>query len=72
MTFEGQILDEDTPSDWVLANLWAARALAMEGNQQQSQQRYDEFLRLWAKADADLPALREARAERARLNGAIH
>jgi eukaryotic-like serine/threonine-protein kinase len=72
MTFEGQILDEDTPSDWVLANLWTARALALEGNQQQSQQRYDEFLRLWAKADADLPALREARAERARLNRAIH
>ena len=65
-------IDQMPDTDWVLANLWTARALALEGTQQQSQQRYDEFLRLWANADADLPALREARVERARLNRAIH
>jgi tetratricopeptide (TPR) repeat protein/tRNA A-37 threonylcarbamoyl transferase component Bud32 len=69
LSFHGQILDEETPSNWVLANLWTARALAAEGDVPQSLQRYDEFLRLWAKADPELPALRQAQAERARLQG---
>jgi len=72
LNFEGQILDEDTPSDWVLANLWIARALAAQGDVPQSLQRYDEFLQLWAKGDPELPALRQARMERATLQATIH
>jgi len=70
--FEGQILDEDSPSDWVLANLWIARALAAQGDVPQALQRYDEFLQLWAKGDPDLAAPRQARMERAKLQVAIH
>jgi len=72
LNFEGQILDEDTPSDWVLANLWIARTLAAQGDVPQSLQRYDEFLQLWAKGDPELPALRQARMERATLQATIH
>ena len=70
--FQGQIFDEDTPSDWVLAKLGMARSLAAQGDVPQAIQRYDEFLRLWANADPDLPALRQARAERAKLQPTIH
>jgi hypothetical protein len=41
LNFEGQILDEDAPSDWVLAHLWVARALARMGDARQSVRRYD-------------------------------
>lgn len=36
LSLAGQILEEDTPSDWVLAHLWVARALARQGDAQQS------------------------------------
>jgi serine/threonine protein kinase len=72
LSFEGLILDSDASSDWVLANLWTARALAAQGEVSQALQRYDEFLRLWAKGDAEIPALRQARAERAKLQASIH
>jgi serine/threonine protein kinase/tetratricopeptide (TPR) repeat protein len=72
LSFEGQILEEDTPSDWVLAHLWVARALARQGDAQQSVQRYDEFLHLWGKGDPDLPSLRLARMERERVNAMMH
>jgi len=72
LSFGGQILDEDASSDWVLANLWTARALAPQGEVSQALQRYDEFLRLWSKGDPELPAVRQARAERAKLQASIH
>jgi eukaryotic-like serine/threonine-protein kinase len=67
LDFKGEVIGDDSPSDWVLGNLRVARILAQSGDTKQSLQYYDRFLRLWASADADLPVLREARAERARL-----
>lgn len=67
LDFKGEIIGEDSPSDWVLGNLRLARILAQSGDAKQSLQYYDRFLRLWANADADLPVLREARGERAHL-----
>lgn len=66
--FEGEIFHNDSPSDWVLAQLAAARALARAGDSAESLKYYDEFLQIWAHADADLAAVREARAERNRLS----
>jgi hypothetical protein len=42
--------------DWMLAHRWVAQALARMGDAHQSVQSYIEFLRLWAKADQDLPS----------------
>jgi serine/threonine protein kinase/tetratricopeptide (TPR) repeat protein len=67
LDFKGEVIGEDSPSDWVLGNLRRARILAQSGDAKQSLQYYDRFLRLWANADSDLPALRQARAERSHL-----
>jgi serine/threonine protein kinase/tetratricopeptide (TPR) repeat protein len=67
LDFKGEVIGEDSPSDWVLGNLRMARILAQSGDAKQSLQYYDQFLRLWANADADLPVLPVARAERAHL-----
>ena len=66
--FEGDILHDDSPTDWVLAHLALARALAKAGNTQQALKYYDQFLQLWAKADVDLPQLRQARSEKQQLS----
>jgi hypothetical protein len=50
-----------------LSHLGAARALARAGAPGDSGKAYGELLRTWAAADADLPILREARDELARL-----
>lgn len=50
-----------------LARLGVARAAALARDTDAARQAYDGFLALWRDADADLPALREARLERARL-----
>jgi hypothetical protein len=50
-----------------LARLELARALARAGDREGSREAYDAFLTAWAGADAGLPVLRQARAERARL-----
>lgn len=51
-----------------LAYLQQARAYAVAGDGAQSARRYREFLDLWKDADPDTPALREAKAEYARLS----
>jgi tetratricopeptide (TPR) repeat protein/predicted Ser/Thr protein kinase len=68
LEFKGEILSDDSPTEWVLAHLALARVLAKSGDTKQALQSYDEFLRLWAHADPGLPALREAHAERDRLS----
>jgi len=68
LEFKGEIFNEDSPENWVLAHLAVARALAKAGETKQALGFYDEFLRLWAHADPELKALREARAERDRLS----
>jgi serine/threonine protein kinase/tetratricopeptide (TPR) repeat protein len=71
---KGMLLRDDFAGAWVLAHLWLARAHARAGETPQALHYYDEFLRLWAGADADLPSLRQARAERQELalSGARH
>lgn len=72
LSFEGEILHDDSPAEWVLAHLALARALARAGKPDDARKYYDQFLQLWAGADADLAPLREARAERARLGDTQH
>ena len=50
-----------------LARLGLARAWQMSGDLDKSRQEYDELLQIWKNADADLPLLQRARAERAAL-----
>jgi TolB-like protein len=72
LAFKGEILHDDSPSDWVLAHMALARAYAQAGDSPQSKQQYDEFLRLWVNGDPDLPSLRVAQSERERLDATIH
>jgi eukaryotic-like serine/threonine-protein kinase len=70
--FEGEILHDDSPSDWVLAHLWLARALAHAGHPDESIKYYDQFLQLWSNADRDLEVVQKARQERAALDKTRH
>ena len=50
-----------------LARLGIARAYALAGNREMARTTYKEFLELWKDADADIPILKEAKSEYARL-----
>ena len=50
-----------------LARLGLARAYAMEGNSAKARAAYQNFLTLWKDADPDVPVLKEAKAEYAKL-----
>jgi Tfp pilus assembly protein PilF len=50
-----------------LSQLGLARSLACSGDAAASRRAYEEFLRTWASADQDVPILRQARQELARL-----
>jgi serine/threonine protein kinase/tetratricopeptide (TPR) repeat protein len=50
-----------------LAELGLARAAALAGDSAKSRRAYQDFLALWKDADSDVPILKEARAEYARL-----
>jgi hypothetical protein len=52
-----------------LARLQVGRAYAMAGDQAKARAAYDDFLNLWKDADSDIPVLRQARVEYARLRG---
>jgi eukaryotic-like serine/threonine-protein kinase len=62
-------LRNDAPADPLmsLAHLGLARAYALQGNSQKSRTAYQDFLALWKDADPDLPILKEAKAEYAKL-----
>jgi eukaryotic-like serine/threonine-protein kinase len=47
----------------VMAQLQLARAWAIAGNKIKAQEAYQHFLGLWRDADADIPVLKQARAE---------
>jgi eukaryotic-like serine/threonine-protein kinase len=51
----------------VLAHLGLGRAYALEGDAAKARAAYQDFLTLWKDGDADIPILREAKAEYARL-----
>jgi DNA-binding winged helix-turn-helix (wHTH) protein/tetratricopeptide (TPR) repeat protein len=50
-----------------LARLGLARAYAMQGDTAKARAAYQDFLTLWKDADPDVPILREAKAEYAKL-----
>src|SRR5262249_20670720 len=52
---------------WPLARLGLARAAALQGDVATSRQAYENFLRLWKEAEADLPVLIEAKSEYEKL-----
>jgi Tfp pilus assembly protein PilF len=50
-----------------LAHLQLGRAYAVSGDMTKAKSAYQGFLTLWKDADADLPVLKQARAEYAKL-----
>jgi predicted Zn-dependent protease len=50
-----------------LAHLQLARAYALSGNTAKAKTAYQDFLALWTDADPDIPILKEAKAEYAKL-----
>jgi hypothetical protein len=50
-----------------LAHLQFGRAYAMQGNTAKAKAAYKDFLTLWKDADPDIPILKEAKAEYAKL-----
>ena len=50
-----------------LAHLGLARACTMEGDTPKARTAYQDFLTLWKDADPDIPILKEAKAEYAKL-----
>jgi tetratricopeptide (TPR) repeat protein len=50
-----------------LAHLGLARAYAMQGDTTKARSAYQDFLSLWKDADPDIPIMKEARAESAKL-----
>ena len=56
----------------VLAHLQLGRVFALSGDKTKAKAAYEAFLALWKDADADIPILKSARAEYARLEPADH
>ena len=50
-----------------LARLGLARAYAIEGNTAKARAAYQDFLTFWKDADPDIPILKQAKAEYAKL-----
>jgi hypothetical protein len=50
-----------------LAHLGLARAYALHGDTAQARAAYQDFLTLWKDADPDIPILKQAKAEYAKL-----
>ena len=65
-----KILDRPFAADpeiVALAHLGLARAYAAEGDQSKARAAYQDILALWKDADPDLPVLKQAKAEYAKL-----
>jgi len=52
---------------YALAHLGLARAYALSGEKDKSRAAYQDFLALWKNADPDIPVLKEAKTEYAKL-----
>ncbi len=50
-----------------LAHLGLGRAYALQGDTSKAEVAYQDFLALWKEADPDIPILKQARAEYAKL-----
>jgi eukaryotic-like serine/threonine-protein kinase len=57
--------------NYPLARLGLARALAQQGKTTDAENAYNLFFNIWKEADPDLPRLKDARAEYARLTGGV-
>jgi predicted Zn-dependent protease len=57
------------PADFFigLSQLGLARAYALQGDKAKARTAYQDFLGAWKNADADLPLLKQAQAEYAKL-----
>jgi cytochrome c-type biogenesis protein CcmH/NrfG len=51
----------------VLAHLQLGRAYALQGDTTRAKAAYQDFLTLWKDADPDIPVLKQAKAEYAKL-----
>ena len=52
---------------WVVARLNLARAYVISGDREKAKLAYEGFLTLWKDADSDIPILKQAKAEYAKL-----
>jgi hypothetical protein len=52
---------------WPLAHLNLGRALALQGNNAKARTAYQDFFAKWKDADPDVPILKEAKSEYAKL-----
>jgi hypothetical protein len=52
---------------FILAHLGLARAQTLQGHTDKSRAAYQDFFTLWKDADPDIPILKEAKAEYAKL-----
>ncbi len=50
-----------------LAHLGLARAYALSGDTAKAKAAYQDFLTIWKDADSDIPILKQAKAEYAKL-----
>jgi len=55
------------PFDFPLATLSLARAYVLSGDTTKARAAYQDFLALWKDADPDVPILKQAKAEYAKL-----
>ena len=66
-----QIIDHRgvSPSapEWTLAHLGLARAYALQSDTAKTRAAYEDFFTLWKDADPDIPILKQAKAEYAKL-----
>jgi eukaryotic-like serine/threonine-protein kinase len=62
----GLVVDTPTPIG-ALAHLGLGRAYALQGDTAKSRTAYQDFLALWKDADPDIPILKQAKAEYAKL-----
>ena len=51
-----------------LANLQLGRAYVVLGDMMKAKSAYEDFLELWKDADADIPVLKQAKAEYAKVH----
>jgi serine/threonine protein kinase/tetratricopeptide (TPR) repeat protein len=65
----GKIIDNPFVADktYVPAHVGLARAYALQGNTAKARKSYQDFLALWKDADPDIPILKQAKAEYAKL-----
>ena len=53
--------------EWAVAHLGLARATALQGDTAKARTKYQDFFTLWKDADPDIPILKQAKAEYAKL-----